>query len=459
MKGAHAGERVVRPSSLDERGAGVALTDELRLHLPGVLPGEEAVVTVEHVSHHLDPEGQRQAWGRLRDLNSPSPERASPACPAHGECGACVLQHLAYPAQLRWKRERVVTALAPFSTPAWPSIDACVPSPRSLGYRNQGKYVYGPARSGAADAALTLGAYAPRSHRLVDLLGCQVVEPVIDAVAVTLRGLLVESKVPPFDERRRTGLLRYCVLRSNRQGEVLVALVIGRASWPEGRALAEALRAAQPRVAGVVQTANTSGGNVIFSGPETLLAGSPHLTEILSGVTVRVGARVFLQLNREVAELIYGRVAEAAREHAPLGRVVELYAGVGGMAFAIAPLAAEVVAIEENPEAAAAGAEAARAAGLHQIHFQIADAAQGVAPIDAADLVVLNPPRAGLDERVAAAVARLRPRRCAYVSCNPASLGRDLARLSAAGLVPYRITPFDMLPHTPHVEVLALLAA
>jgi 23S rRNA (uracil1939-C5)-methyltransferase len=457
MSGAHTRELVVRPSSLDERGAGVVLTEELRLHVPGLLPGEEALVAVEQLSHHLKPGAPREAWGVVRRLISAAAERIPPACPAYGECGACVIQHLGYPSQLRWKRERVAAALARFSAPSWPAIEECVPSPRILGYRNQGKYVYGLEGSGAENRKLTLGAYAPRSHRLVDLLGCQLVEPVIDQVAVAVRHLLVERQVPPFDERRRTGLVRYVVLRSNRRGEVLVALVTGPDSWPAGRELGETLRASEPRVVGVVQNINPSRGNVIFSAQERSLSGSPLLSEILSGVGVRVGARAFLQLNREVAELIYCRVAEAARERSAMPRVLDLYAGVGGIAFAVAALAEEVVAVEVNPEAAAAGSEAAQAAGLTRVRFVTGDAARGIGMTDAADLVVLNPPRAGIDERVAAGLARLRPRLCAYVSCNPDSLARDLHRLSTAGLAPVRITPFDMLPHTPHVEVLTLL--
>ncbi len=444
--------RLVRPTALDDQGSGLAEIDDLRVHVAGVLPGEEATALIEHVSSHRRPDGRREAWGRALEVRVRSPDRTAPACPAHGPCGGCPVQHLAYPAQLRWKREQVATALAGLDR--LPEVEACAPSPCVLGYRNQGKYVYGAV---LARGRPTLGAYAPRSHQLIDLLGCQVVEPPIDAVASTLRELLAERAVVPFDERRRTGLLRYCVLRSNRAGQVLVTLVTGKPAWSEGPALAEALRAARPEVAGVLWSINESPGNVIF-GPETFpLAGQAELNETLAGVTVSVGPRVFLQLNREVAARIYAEVTAAAGELAPLGRVVELYAGVGAMSFGVAARAAEVVAIEENSAACAAGRDAAAAAGLSHVRFVTADAASGLRGIEAADAVILNPPRAGLAPGLAAAVAKLRPRLCAYVSCNPATLARDLVGLTAEGLRPVRLAPFDMLPHTPHVEVLALL--
>ncbi len=454
--GPRPGDRLeVRGEALDARGAGVASVGSLRVHVAGLLPGEQAQAEIEHLSPHRTADGHGDAWARALAITGRSPDRVEPVCPAYGDCGGCPLQHLAYPAQLRWKRDQVAEALAGLGGPA---VEACVPSPRELGYRNQGKYAYGAVQGGGAP---TLGAYAPRSHRLVGLLGCRVVEPVIDQVAATLGRLLADAGVPAFDERRRTGLLRGCVLRSNARGEVLVALVTARRSWSEGVRLAEALRAAEPRVVGVVQNVNEATGNAIFGAEDVPLAGEPWLEETLAGVAVRVGARAFLQLNREVAAAIYARVLEAARALGPIGRMVELYAGVGGMALGAARLAAEVIAIEENPEATAAGTAAARAAGLGSVRFVTADASSGLRAqhgIDGADLVVLNPPRAGVEAAVADAVPALGARLVAYVSCNPGSLARDLARMAAAGLRALAVTPFDMLPHTPHVEVLVLLA-
>jgi 23S rRNA (uracil1939-C5)-methyltransferase len=449
-----AGPLRLLPTRLDERGAGVAVVDGMEVHVAGLLPGEEAEVAIEHLSPHVGPGGARRAWARTLALSRPSPERVPPACPAHGDCGACLLQHLSYPAQLRWKREQVTAALAEVAAPEWPEPEPCLPSPRLLGYRNQGKYIYG---LGPGDRRPVLGAYAPRSHRLVDLQGCQLVEPVIDQTAGRLRDRLAEAGLPPFDEQRRTGLLRGCVLRSNRRGEVLVALVTGRRGFTEGPALARALRAEQPQVVGVVWNINETTGNAIFGDEDVLLDGQPFLTEELAGIEVQVAARAFLQLNREVAALIYDQVAQAAAGLGRCERAVELYAGLGAMSFAVAPLAREVVAVEENPQAVAAGAQAAAAAGLDGLRFHAADAARGLLGIERADLVIVNPPRAGLAAEVASGVAALAPRLCAYLSCNPVTLARDLRRLAAGGLRPARITPFDMLPHTAHVEALVLL--
>jgi 23S rRNA (uracil1939-C5)-methyltransferase len=357
------------------------------------------------------------------------------------------MQHLAYDEQLAWKRTLVADAVG-----GGVDVQPCLPSPRPLGYRNQAKYVYGRVETG-----LVLGAYAPRSHALVDLAGCRVVEPVLDEVAAVLRGLLEEASVDPFDERRRTGLLRYVLLRANAEGQVLATLVTADRAWPGARALAARLMAALPAVVGVVHNVNDGGGNVLLGRQSVALAGADRLAETVAGVPVSLGPEAFLQLNRHVAAQAYQLVRAAVAPLGRLGRIIDVFAGVGAMAFTLADLADEIVAIEQNPAATAAGAAAALAAGLAHIRFVTADAATGLRALDVADLVVLNPPRAGAGAAVCAAVLALRPRALVYLSCNPISLARDIARLSEGGLSVQSLTPMDMLPHTRHVETFTFL--
>jgi 23S rRNA (uracil-5-)-methyltransferase RumA len=451
-------ELVVSPQGLDQAGAGLCLLPGAELHVTGALPGEEVRALVEHRSPHRSGSGGRQLFGRTLAILRRSPDRVAPSCPGHGACGGCPLQHLAYPEQLRWKHQRVVAALAEHPHLAGLPVLPCVPSPRELGYRNQAKYVYGAAldEAGRPGARLTLGAYAPRSHRLIDLIGCAVVEPAIDQVARALLALLIERQVIPFDELRRTGSLRYVVLRANAEGQVLCALVTGR-PLDRGAALAEALRAAAPAVVGVVENHNDSPGNVIFGASEQLLAGEGTLQEQVAGVPVRFGPRAFLQLNREVAARAYAAIREAAARWGSHGKVVDLFAGLGGISFALRGLAPEILAVEENPAATAAGTAAAAAAGLSGIRFVTGSAESAPSLISGSDLVVLNPPRAGAG-RVVPAVIAAGARGVIYLSCNPSSLARDLVALTASGKLQLGlIQPFDMLPHTPHIEALALL--
>ena len=439
---------------LDDDGAGVGESGGHRVHLAGALPGERVAGVVEHVSRQ-----SRAAWARLETVDAPSPARRPPACPAFGACGGCLLQHLAYHAQLSWKRDRLTRALAAHPALADLKVDECVASPRPLGYRNRSKLVVARQRGGR----LVLGAYAPRSHDVVDLAGCRIAEPPLDETAAALRSLLDDTGVRAYDERTLTGHLRHVVLRANQQGRVLAVWIVAR-PLPDGVALARQFRAARPEVIGVVEHENRSRGNVIFSdengGNERLLDGVGELEERIEiaghAVRLKLAPGAFFQANRGVAALAYGAIAEALAIQ-PTERVVDAYCGVGGIALTLARAAAEVLGIESHAGAVAGATASAALNGITNARFVAGDAAQALGQIDRAEVVVLNPPRKGCAPEVLAEVARLAPRAIAYLSCDPETLARDLALLATRGYRARAVTPFDMLPHTPHVEALAVI--
>jgi 23S rRNA (uracil1939-C5)-methyltransferase len=440
---------------LDDDGAATGDRAGVRLHVAGALPGERVTARVAHVSNH-----QPEAWASLIEIVAASPERRPPACRAYGACGGCVLQHFDYAGQLRWKTERVRTlmaAQADLALAQTPVAD-CVPSPRALGYRNRSKLVCarGDGDGDGAQSALVLGAFAPRSHQVVDLGGCRIAEAPLDEVAQALRPILAAADVAPYDERTMTGDLRYVILRVNQRGEVLATLVTARPAWPAARAVTEALRAARPEVIGVVQNVNPSRGNAIYGSAELTLGGRPTLEDAVGGVRVRLSSRAFFQANRQVAALAYAAIA-AAVAPAASERVVDAYAGVGGIALTLAPAAREVIGVEEHAAAVDDAVASAALNGVGNATFLPGDAARRLRELERAEVVILNPPRKGCQAAVLAEVARLLPRRIAYLSCDPRTLARDLGDLGRRGYRALGLMPFDMLPHTPHVEVLAIL--
>jgi 23S rRNA (uracil1939-C5)-methyltransferase len=431
---------------LDDEGAGLAPLGEARVHVAFALPGERVAATLTHVSSH-----RPEAWARLDSIDVPSPARRATACAGFGACGGCVLQHLDVAAQLEWKAARLGRALAAQAALAGVSVSRGVASPRALGYRNRVKLV-----CARQDGAVVLGAFAPRSHDVVDLAGCRVSEPPLEEAADVLRRLLSTAGVAPYDERTFTGDLRHVVLRANHAGEVLAILVVARAAAPGVEALARALRAAHPNVAGVVENVNRTRGNVIYGDEECVLEGQGALEDHVGDVRLRLSPRAFFQANRDVAALAYATIARevAAR---PSERVVDAYGGVGGIALTLARAAGEVIGIEEHAAATADARASAALNGAANARFVTGDVAERLREIDRADVVVLNPPRKGCSPAALAEVARLRPRAVAYLSCDPDTLARDLAALVERGHRVRSVTPFDMMPHTPHVEALALL--
>jgi 23S rRNA (uracil1939-C5)-methyltransferase len=431
---------------LDEDGRGVGRAEDLELHAPGALPGETVKLRVEHRSPHAP-----RAWGEvLERVGEAAAERVPPACPGHGRCGGCVLQHLAYPAQLTFKRRRVERELAAHPALAGLGVDDVVAAPRELHYRNKAKYVLAPGPR--------LASYAPGSHELVDMAGCQVPEEPIDAVARAFAQLARDA--PVYDERSGRGELRHLVVRANPDGEVLVVVVArSLAARPLLARAAHALRAAHPGVVGVVLNVSPERGNVIFGDHDEPLAGASTLRDEIAGVPLELSARSFFQVNRAQAERLYAAAVTLARV-GPGRRAVDLYSGVGLIAFGMAAAGARVVGVESLPEAVADARRAALAVG-RDVRFLAADAAAGLAEaareLGGVDVIAVNPPRKGLAAARAAVLAARAPR-VVYVSCGPRSLAADLAAFVSAGYRVDSVRPFDLMPGTPQVETLVTLS-
>jgi 23S rRNA (uracil1939-C5)-methyltransferase len=444
----------VTVTALDDEGAGVAAVPAgegsapLELRIAGTLPGEAVTARIEHVSNH-----RPLAWATLLSIETVAPTRVTPACLAYGRCGGCVLQHFDYAAQVAWKEQALRALVAGQPTLDGVPVLSAVASPAPFGYRNKSKLV--PARE--ADGRLVLGAYAPRSHHVVDLAGCAIAQPPLDQVAAALRDVLDEQGVLPYDERRLSGTLRYVVLRASADGHVLAVLVTAAQDFPAGAAVAAALQARRPEVRGVVQNINPSRGNVLFGATEVTLAGDRTLADRIGEVRLCVSPQAFFQANRAVAALAYQAIAEGLAP-APGDVVVDAYAGIGGIALGLAPRVARVIGIEEHPAAVEDAALSAAWNGITNATFVVGDVAERLAAVEQADLVVLNPPRKGCAPAVLDQAAALHPRALAYLSCNPETLLRDLTLLHQRGYRTQHLTPFDMLPHTPHLEALAILA-
>jgi len=440
---------VIQAEHLDPAGLGVGRYQRYTVLAANLLPEESAEVVIDHVSHH-----QPTAWATVVERLSPAaPSRVEPACRQFGRCGGCIWQHVRYETQLEYKHNAVVEALGSALSPA-PEVAQVIAAPSQLGYRNKGKYVVGD----TPDGRIQLGAYAPRSHSLVDTIGCKVVEPVIDEAAQLTRDALSEAGLSIYSERSHTGELRYVLIRAAGDGRALVALVTTSRTPPEPLKAAADVLVSDERISGVVWVRNDLTSGALLTDDIVPLAGDETMVVTMSGVPVRVSASEFLQVNTAQATNLYAAVADAVGAGEDTS-AVDLYCGVGGISFALASRGAKVLGVEHNGRAIDAAVEAADRAGISErVSFHAGDASAITSLLgdNEPSVVVVNPPRKGLTDDARAAVCNLGARTLAYVSCGPKTLARDLVGFRDVGYTIESVQPFDLMPGTPQVETLVV---
>ena len=408
-------------------------------------PGDVAEVVVKTEHHSF-------ARGRVINLLSPSPQRVASPCEyylpdASGDlttaCGGCQLQHLSYAAQLEAKANIVRDALRRIAGIGEPNVAPCVPSPLPFHYRNKADFVVTQ-----DDAGIRIGFCAPNSHHTIDVAHCPIQQPANNALLAAVRDCVQAGLAPPFEPASGRGVLRRIVARTAANGETLVTAVTTRAAWPQAAEFAARLRAAVPSLMGVLRRKPQQAARVI--------SGRDWLEENVAGLRLRVGGDSFFQINTSLTPMLVGTALRLAKIE-PRQRSLDLFCGVGLFALAMARQGASVLGIETSRQAVRQAVLNARQNGL-KAEFRSGDAARELRNLaaDEWDVVVLDPPRAGAKECITE-LARLRPRRIVYVSCDPATLARDVKLLGAHEYCLREAVPLDLFPQTAHVEVVAKL--
>lgn len=429
-------------------GMGVARLEGLVVFVPHTIRGERWQVRLEKVNKTV-------AWGRGLELLVPSPARLDVDCPLAGRCGGCQFRHMAYDEELEGKRQRVADALGRIG-----GVDLDVPpvlgAEQPLRYRNKVQFPVSMEKQG-----LAVGYYRPRSHDVLDAEDCLLQPQVVTAARRAFKGWMEAHSVPPYAEGDGSGLIRHFYVRTNSAGEALCCVVANGDKLPFGDDLVDALRGAVPTLAGVVLNVNTQDTNVILGPEYHTLWGRDWLEETLCGLTFRLSVPSFFQINRDQTQRLYG----AALDFAGLtGRetVLDLYCGIGTISLCLAKRAGRVIGAEIVPQAVEDARENARRNAIGNVEFFLGDAGavaqklaeQGVKP----DVICVDPPRKGLSPEVPAILAEMAPARIVYVSCDPATLARDVKRLGELGYQTQRVQAVDLFPRTAHVETVTLLS-
>lgn len=445
-------------------GEAIGRIDGFPIFVPLAVPGDV-------VRAHVISTKPGYARALIEDLVTPGPTRQDPPCPVFGRCGGCQWQMLTYVDQVSWKTRIVHEALERLGGIDPDGIlQPCIPSPSPWAYRNKVHWATSRERG-----EWRVGLYEPRSHIVVDTPTCLIQDDVNNQVLTALRELLVEFNIQPFNEEKDRGWLRSAFAkRGHRTNELMLGLVTRSADFPDVERFVEAARKKVPGLTTIVQNVHPKTGNKLM-GPETIARFGPGVIResVAYGpdgqaLTFAISAQSFFQVNSAAIEILYDQAARASGLPAegPMGpapKVIDAYSGTGSIAlFLAARGAADVTGIEIVAEANRDAAANAEANGLGAKSRFLTGAVETVLPELAAqgerpDVIVLDPPRKGCDPEVLQAIAAMAPPRLTYVSCNPATLARDLKILGSLGYAVRRVQPVDMFPQTAHVECVAEL--
>jgi len=428
---------------LGVNGEGIADCNGFTLFIDGVLPGEKVRVRISEL---------HTTYGRakLLDVLIPVEHRRRPDCKIFGRCGGCQLMHLRYREQTANKRIRVQEDIRRIGGFADFEVEPCIAADNEFAYRNK---IEVPFR--VRNRAPWFGFFRSNSHEIIPFRECLIHCKAGDHLFNTLRELILRSGIHPYDEKRDLPSLRHVLLRNAREG-ALVTLVTNGMDIRGIEALAKELMASDPMVKGVVQNNNTSRSNVILGREQRLLAGVDHVIEEVAGIRFRIGSRSFFQINTPQA----ARMAQLVLEMAALDgteTVLDAYSGVGFFSMFLAQKALKVIGIESFEAATLEARSNAEMNGLLNVEFRSGAAEELIASVQKADVVVMDPPRKGCEASFLEALSGLAPKKIIYVSCNPATLARDLKILASRGYRLTRVKPVDMFPQTSHIESVSLL--
>ena len=450
-------------------GFGICRIEGQAVFVNGALPGERWEILILKVT-------KTAVWAKGLKLLQASPHRITPDCP--NPCGGCSMRHADYAEELRIKREHVESCLRRIGgltelpdIPIHPSphptaVALTVPSPPPVQadatdraesavtapqrYRNKAVFAVAPVNGKAC-----FGFYRPRSHDLIPVEDCLLQsEPCIRDARV-LTQWMNDNGIPAYDEESGKGTVRH-IFRRESATEAVLCIVTARGFGSKTANLTDVLRASCPELTGIVLNVNKSKGNAVLSGDFYTLWGNPDIHQSFCGVDFEVSPQAFLQVNPPQAEAIYRKVAEYALSGENEKSILDLYCGTGTISLCLAKAGAEVTGVEIVPGAVENARKNAERNGLHA-RFLCCDSAD-LDPERHFDAVVVDPPRKGLGEKVIEDLARIAPDRIIYVSCNPATLARDLKILSERGYMMKSAEAYDMFPRTAHVETVVLMS-
>ena len=429
-------------------GQGIAHIDGITVFIPNAIVGERVRVRIESL---------RKTWaaGKITEILEKSPHRVSRECPVAKLCGGCDFWHMDYTEETRLKADRVKTCLNRMAGEQLEEIPILA-APTCHGYRNKAQYPVS-SKKGRAYA----GFFRAGTHDVVENSRCLILPRETDAVKDTVVDYVNQYHIPAYDEIAHKGLLRHIYVRRGAvSGQILVCLVCNGERIPHVPELVERLKKI-PGFTTLVLSVNTKKGNAVLGDKFITLYGPGFIEDTLCGLNFRLSPRSFYQVNHHQAQRLY----QAAIDQAAITKedlVLDLYCGVGTITLAMAASAGKVIGVEVVEQAVEDARDNAKRNGIENAEFFCGDAGQAALELERngvrPDVVVVDPPRKGLNADTIEAITRMAPKRLVYVSCDPATLARDVALLKQRGFTLKSAQAADLFPRCAHVETVVLLS-
>ena len=435
---------------LSYEGMGVAKIDGYPLFIENALPGERVEVLVVKA-------GNKFGYGKVEKWLTESPDRQPLKDNRLLRTGIAPLAHLNYEQQLLFKQKQVENVMSKIAKMPEVDILPTIPMENPVGYRNKAQI---PVRR--IDGRLATGFYKKNSHELVEIEDYYIQDPAIDEAIKRLRDILQRFQVRGYNEAKNEGQIRHIIIRRGHYShEMMVVLVTRKEKFFKGKEIASIIHEELPEVVSVVQNINEEKTNVILGDKEKVLYGRSYIEDQLLGKTYRISSKSFYQVNTEQTEKLY----QTAIEFAALQKedtVIDAYSGIGTIGLSLADKVKEVYGMELVPEAIEDAQFNALTNKIENAHYEVGKAEtvmkkwqdKGVKP----SVIVVDPPRKGLDARFIASAIDMAPAKLVYISCNPATFARDAKLFAESGYEVKKVQPVDLFPQTHHVELVALLA-
>ena len=430
-------------------GSGIARVDGQVVFVPGTLPGEGCSVRIAHV-------GRSAVFAQLLSVLTPSAHRVEPDCPYFSLCGGCALRHMDYEQELALKQAHVqscLTRIGGQTISALPITGAA----QTDGYRNKVQF---PVQE--QDGRPVAGFFSGKTHRVIPVRHCRIQPDCADAIRGAVLAWMEQYHIRAYDEQTHTGYIRHIYIRFGAEsGQILVCIVANCAQLPKKKQLVAALLAAEPDITTIVFSPNTKKGNTVLGTEFHPLYGDGTITDTLCGLQFRLSAPAFYQVNHAQAERLYEKAVQLAGLTGN-ETVLDLYCGTGTITLCLARHAKKAIGVEIVPQAIEDAKFNAAQNGMENAEFFCMDAGQAAKMLAdrriRPDVIVVDPPRKGVSADVIEAISAMAPQRVVYVSCDPATLARDLKLLTAAGYTLQTAEAFDLFPRCAHVETVVLLS-